>query len=179
MENNSCPYKPRKVLTEKQAKKEKVGSFYHPTEKTFRTGACPIGYTERKPHTRKSYTKKDGKKIQETEVNLTCVKDTGLPGKILKEFKVITINQKNNFKPYGYKTTDNSNVRHKSLLEAAKQLSYGTVIRKLSALRTLHKNYTDKEDIHFKYYTLFDKDIKKLQEWREKNPDLYKTKTNV
>jgi hypothetical protein len=38
MSDTNYPYKPKVVLTEKQAKKEPVGSFYHPTEKTFLEG---------------------------------------------------------------------------------------------------------------------------------------------
>ena len=41
MKNKGGPYV--KVLTPKKAMKEKVGSFYHPTEKTYRTVLCPEG----------------------------------------------------------------------------------------------------------------------------------------
>lgn len=176
MENNSCPYKPRKVLTEKQAKKEKVGTFYHPTEKTFRSGACPIGYTLKKGYTRKSYNKKDGKHIVETNVDPTCVKNKGLPGKLLKEYKKIHINEKDSFKPFGYSTSNNSTKRHEALLKASKELSYKTVVHKLSALRTYRKDSEEEKDK--KYYNIFNTDIKKLKEWRDENPDLYKNKSN-
>ena len=174
MESNSCPYNPRKVLTEKQAKKEKVGSFYHPTDKTFRTGACPEGYNLKKGYHRKSYIKKDGTIVKNTNVDPICIKNRGLPGKLLKEYKKIEISEKNSFKPFNYNTKDNSNKRHKSLLKASKELSYGTVVRKLTALRTYRKDATSEAEK--KMYNIFDEDIKKLKIWREKNPDLYKNK---
>jgi hypothetical protein len=48
MLKKNYPYKSKVVLTEKQATKEPVGSYYHPTEKTFRSGACPVGMTLKK-----------------------------------------------------------------------------------------------------------------------------------
>ena len=58
--SNKCPITPRKILTERQATKEKVGTFYHPTTKTFRSGACPIGSELKKGYKRKPYNKKNG-----------------------------------------------------------------------------------------------------------------------
>ena len=171
---NSCPYVPRKVLTEKQAKKQPVGSFYHPTEKTYRSGACPIGYNLRKGYHKKGYIKKDGKIVKNTNVDPICIKNKGSPGKLLSEFKTIVINEKNSFKPYGYSTSNNSNSRFKSLLEAVKVLSYKTVLRKLVALRTYHKNSNN--EVNIKLFNIFDIDIHMLQKWRYENPDLYKTK---
>jgi len=47
--------KKKKILTEQQAKKQPIGSFYHPTKKTIRTGACPIGFDLKKGYERKAY----------------------------------------------------------------------------------------------------------------------------
>jgi len=160
--------KKKKILTEQQAKKEPVGSFYHPTKKTIRTGACPIGFDLKKGYKRKSYTKSDGKKVPTTYVKPTCIKDKGLPGKLLQEYKPFTISPRDNLKPYGYSTSISSKKRYESLMKAIKELSYTSVIRRLINLRTLTKT-SDKE--HSKIY---DEDIKKLRLWREKNPDLYK-----
>ena len=176
MSNTNFPYKPKVVLTEKQASKEPVGSFYHPTEKTFRSGACPIGMTLKKGYHRKEYIKMNGTVIENTNVDPVCVKNKGLPGKVLKEYKVIKITNKEDFKPYGYSTSNNSNSRFKSLLEACKVLSYGTVVRKLNALKIYLKNRTDEKSLRL--YNIFSEDIKMLQAWRIKNPDLYKKKMN-
>jgi hypothetical protein len=112
----------------------------------------------------------------ETVVGQTCIKNKGLPGKLLPEYKTIVINEKNSFKPYEYSTKDDYEKRHKSLLKAVKNLSYSTVVHKLSALRTFRKNSYDPESK--KLYAIFDEDLKCLKEWREKNPNLYKHKPN-
>jgi hypothetical protein len=174
--NSNYPYKPKVVLTEKQASKEPIGSFYHPTEKTFRSGACPVGMSLKKGYHRKGYIKMNGTVINNTNVDPVCVKNKGLPGKILKEFKVIKISNKEDFKPYGYSTSNNGNSRFKSLLEACKVLSYGTVVRKLNALKIYLKNRSDEKSLRL--YNIFSEDIKMLQAWRGKNPDLYKKKMN-
>ena len=164
-----CPYKPRKILTAHQAKKEKVGTFYHPTEKTYRSGACPRGYELKKGYEREKYTKKDGTKVKSTYIDPICIVNKGLPGKLFQDERQIKINaKKNSFKPFNYSTEDNSKIRLKSLLKASKELTYRTVIRKLVALRTLTKN-TNK-----KHSEIYDEDIKNLQAWRLRNPDLYK-----
>ena len=160
--------KKRKILTENQAKKKPVGSFYHPTKHTFRTGSCPIGLDLKKGYIRKSYVKKDGEKIKSIYIKSKCIKDKGLPGKLLKEYKPIQIKQGDALKRYGYKTSFTSKKRYECLMKAIKELSYTSVIRRLINLRTLTKN-SDK--IHSKIY---DEDIQKLRLWRKKNPDLYK-----
>ena len=174
---SNYPYKPKVVLTEKQASKEPVGSFYHPTEKTFRSGACPVGMTLKKGYHRKGYIKMNGTVINNTNIDPVCVKNKGLPGKVLKEYKVIKITSKEDFKPYGYSTSNNGNTRFRSLLEACKVLSYGTVVRKLNALKIYLKNRTDEKSLRL--YNIYSEDIKMLKAWRIKNPDLYKKKMNL
>ena len=34
----------KKLISPSTAARSPVGSFHHPTKKTFRTGACPIGF---------------------------------------------------------------------------------------------------------------------------------------
>lgn len=167
-----CNLKPRKILTSKQAEKQPVGSFYHPTNKTVRSGACPVGFELRKGYERKPY-KKGSKLIKSTYVEPVCVKDKGLPGKLLPEYKPISLDKSHVLSKYGYSTKLDDNKRHKTLLEASKDLSYKSVITRLVALRTLTKK-TDPE--HSKIYNT---NIKKLQEWRTKNPELYKKKGSI
>lgn len=176
MSNTNYPYKPKVVLTEKQAMKEPVGSFYHPTEKTFRSGACPVGMTLKKGYHINQYTKKNGTTIKNVNVDPVCVKNKGMPGKVLKEYKVIKISPKDDFKPYGYSTSNNGNNRFKALLEACKVLSYGTVVRKLNALKILYSKQTGEKQVRL--YNIFSEDVKMLQAWRKKNPELYKKKNN-
>lgn len=165
-----CPYIPKKILTSKQAKKQPVGSFYHPTEKRVRSGACPIGFELRKGYEKPSYKTKKGKLVKSTYVEPICIKNKGLPGKLLEEFKPVKKIEKNVFKGYGYSTKDNDTQRFNVLLEASKELTYSYVVRRLVLLRTL----TKKSDIP--HSMIYDKDIKALQEWRKQNPELYKKK---
>ena len=170
MLKKNYPYKSKVVLTEKQATKEPVGSYYHPTEKTFRSGACPVGMTLQKGYHRKGYMKMNGTVINNTNVDPVCVKNKGLPGKLIKK-------EKDDFKEFGYLTSSNNNSRFKSLLEACVVLSYGTVIRKLSVLK---KKSSKKDDNKSKkLYTIYSSDILMLQKWRIKNPDLYKVKNEL
>ena len=170
MSEKNYPYKSKVVLTEKQASKEPIGSYYHPTEKTFRSGACPVGMTLQKGYHRKGYMKMNGTVINNTNVDPVCVKNKGLPGKLLKK-------EKDDFKEFGYLTSSNNNIRFKSLLEACKVLSYGTVMRKLNILK---KKSSKKEDNKSKkLYNIYSSDILMLQKWRMKNPDLYKVKSEL
>ena len=170
MSEKNYPYKSKVVLTEKQATKEPIGSYYHPTEKTFRSGACPVGMTLQKGYHRKGYMKMNGTVINNTNVDPVCVKNKGLPGKLLKK-------EKDDFKEFGYLTSSNNNSRFKSLLEACKVLTYGTVMRKLNILK---KRYSKKDDNKsIKLYNIYSSDILMLQKWRLKNPDLYKVKSEL
>ena len=154
--HNKCPYLPRKVVTEKQAEKEPIGSFYHPTEKTYRTGACDIGYVLKRGYERESYKKKDGTIINATYVDPVCIKNKGLNGKLLEEYKPIHLDNKNELSVYGYDTKSKIHERLNALIKAIDKLTYKSVILRISALRTLHKNNPH-------YYKLFDKDLKNLQ----------------
>ena len=157
-----------KIFTQKKAKQEPVGSYYHPTEHTYRTNTCPIGYELKEGYNRKSYTTKKGTKVPKTNVGSTCIKERGLPGKVLDEYKVITISNKNKLSNYGYSTKKSENARYRSLLKAIENYGYLSVLRKLVALRTLTRDSNpEQSQIH-------DIDIKKIQEWRKSNPELKK-----
>jgi hypothetical protein len=154
--HNRCPYLPRKVVTEKQAEKEPIGSFYHPTKKTYRTGACEIGYVLKRGYERESYTKKDGTIVNATYVDPVCIKNKGLNGKLLEEYQPIHLDNKIELSVYGYETKLKIHERLNALIKAVEKLTYKSVILRISALRTLHKNNPH-------YYKLFDKDLKNLQ----------------
>jgi hypothetical protein len=157
-----------KIKIQKTAQREEVGTYYHPTEKTYRNGKCPNGYISKKGYQRHAYDKKDGHHVKHTYVHTTCVPDKGTPGKVLNEFKPIHLENKNSLEPFNYKTSNNSDTRLKKLLEACKKLSYRTVLLRLTQLRTLTKS---SDPTHSEIY---DEDIKNLQKWRLNNPDLYK-----
>ena len=158
----------RKVLTEKQAMSKKIGTFYHPTKTTYRSGACPKGSELRRGYVRKSYTKKNGSKVPKTYVDPTCVKNTGLPGKTAKSSRVIKITHEGSLKKFGYSTKESTAKRHNALLKAAKNYSYSKVIEKLVALRTLSK----KSDPSVSKKVSVD--IKEMQKWRNEHPNMYK-----
>jgi hypothetical protein len=156
------------VLTEKQAKKKPIGTFYHPTEKTVRTGACPEGMELRKGYQRKAYTKKNGTVINKAYVGPTCIKDKGLPGKRLEEFKPIKLNKKSSLEPYGYHTNLNANTRFEILLKAVSELSYATVVHRINAINNLIKK------IDPAHSEIYEEDLRRLKQWRLENPNLYK-----
>jgi hypothetical protein len=161
-----------KILTEKQAAKKPIGSFYHPTEHTYRSGACPEGYNLKKGYKREAYNKKDGTHVQETYVDPICVKNKGLPGKLMSHYKPIHLNKKGSLEPFGYSTSLSADKRFECLLNAMKILSYRTVILRINALHTL----TKKSDS--KHAEIYKEDFNRLRQWRKENPDLYKNKNN-
>jgi len=84
---------------------------------------------------------------------------------------IIPLNHELSLREHGYSTMNTQNKRFKALMSAIKDLdNYSKIQRRLTVLRTYYKKtHTDK-------YNIFDEDIKKLKEWRLKNPDLYKGK---
>jgi hypothetical protein len=168
--NNSCPIKPMKIKTEKQALKKKVGSFYHPTSTTYRTGACPKGYELKESYNKKSYVKKNGTVVKGTHVGSVCVKDKGKPGKTISSAKILpSIKNKGLLEKYGYSTKSSSSERLKSLLKAAKDLSYRSVVARINLIRTLSES-------NEKLFNIYSKDLANMKKWRKENPDLYKKK---
>ena len=170
MENKSenIPKNEHKIIRQKTAKKEPVGSFYHPTEDTYRNGKCPVGFVSKKGSQRHAYDRKDGTHVKHTYVHASCVPNKGTPGKRLNDRKPIHLEEKNSLKPYNYKTSNNSDTRFKKLLEACKEMSYRTVVLRLTQLRTLTKESNPEQS------TIHDEDIHRLQDWRKENPNLYK-----
>jgi hypothetical protein len=161
--NNSCVYKPRRVLTEKKAEKCKVGTYYHPTKETFRSGECKKGEILKKGYKRKAYIRKDGTKVKATKVKEYCVKETGMPGKVLTKYKVIKIDKLNLLAKYGYSTKLNSKERFKTLLKAVSNYTYSSVVKRINAIRTLSKS-------NKRLFDIYTKDLNNLKEWRIKNP---------
>jgi len=82
----------KNVLTQKQAEEENVGTYHHPTEKTWRSGACVIGEELREGHYRSGYTTKSGKKVKPTYVNASCAK-TSNKGRLIKDKKIVSNNE--------------------------------------------------------------------------------------
>jgi hypothetical protein len=113
----------KEILTEKQALKKPIGSYYHPDENTWRSGACPKGKILKKGYKRKSYVTKTGKVIPETYIDPICVKDKGKAGKKINNKLVykktvnnnnkIVNNIKKNNKPINNKPINNKPVNNK------------------------------------------------------------------
>jgi hypothetical protein len=135
-----------KTVSEKEAMKKKIGTFYHPTKETFRTGSCPVGQIDRK-----GYKTKSGKKVKKT-----CIKNTGMPGKVAKGYKPIVIGEKGLLEKYGYSTKKLAAERHSALKKAVKVEGYSKIVHRLSALRTLTKSNP-------KLTKKYDRDMKKIQ----------------
>jgi hypothetical protein len=168
--DNYCEYKPKKVMTEKKAEKCKVGTFYHPTKETFRSGLCKKGEILKKGYIRKGYTRKDGTKVKATKVKAYCVKDTGMAGKVLSKYKVIKLDKQNLLAKYGYSTKLSSKDRFKKLLKAISHYTYSTVVKRINAIRTLSKS-------NKRLFDIYSKDLNNLKEWRKENPNKFISKS--
>lgn len=153
-----------KKIKKKTALKKKVGSVYHPTSKTIRTGECPIGEVGRKGYYRHAYEKKDGHRIKGSYVKRSCIKDKGLPGKIIPSAKVIPSLKEGTLSKYGYSTHLSEKDRLSSLIKAVKELTYAGVIRRVNAIRTLSKSNP-------KLFKIYTQDIENLQKWRVEHPN--------
>ena len=119
----------KEILTEKQALKKPIGSYYHPDENTWRSGACPKGQILKKGYKRKSYVTKTGKVIPETYIDPVCVKDKGKSGKNINNKnvnnksvnnknvnnKLVNNNKKNNNKPINNKLVNNNKKNNKPI----------------------------------------------------------------
>jgi hypothetical protein len=156
----------KKILTQDQALKKKVGSYFHPTKKSYREGACPIGKILKRGYRRKTYTKKNGKIVKSKYIDVTCVKDIGLPGKVLSKYKVIKINKVNELGKFGYSTKLSLSKRFRCLIKAASKISYRSVVARINAIRTLSK-------ANKKLYKIYTEDLKNLKKWRKENPKKY------
>ena len=108
IKNNIPNNKLRKeILTEKQALEKPIGSYYHPSENTWRSGACPEGEILKKGYKRKSYKTKTGKIVPEKYIDPICIKDKGSKG------KTMTNSLQNNNKKINNTTNDKNMNKNK------------------------------------------------------------------
>lgn len=163
----------KKFVPPSTAARSPVGSFHHPTKETFRTGSCPVGYVYREPYQRKSYMKKDGTKVNAKKIRGSCIEDKGKPGRTFKKDAPIHLKRNDDLKKFGYSTKLSSSKRMEALIKACKAYTYKSVALKISALHTLQKNTNPK------VAKIFADDLKHLQEWRKKHPNLYKNKNQL
>lgn len=144
----------KELKSQKQALKEPLGTYYHPTKNTYRTGVCEIGKILKKGHTKKIKSKNGNKEIY---IDPVCIKNKGKPG--------IKINNKNNSKI-------KENLRMEKYIKNINKLSYKSVIMKLySSLKKDNLSNSDKNQIK--------KDIELLKKWRLNNPIKKKTNTKI
>ena len=137
----------KNIKTQKQALKEPLGTYYHPTKNTYRTGVCEIGKILKKGHMRE-IKNKNGKK-KNIYIDPVCIKNKGKPG--------ILINNKNNLK-------EKENIKMEKYIEDIKKSSYKSVIMKLySQLKKKDIKNSDKIKI--------EKNINMLKKWRINNPE--------
>jgi hypothetical protein len=81
---------------------------------------------------RSAYTRKNG-----VHVKSSCIKDMGKPG---KGRALIGSLKSGELKKYGYSLKSKADRRHSALKKSVKAYGRGTLIKKLNALRVLHKN---------------------------------------
>ena len=133
-------------ISRKRARKRRVGSFYHPTKTTIRTGACG-----RRQILRKAYTRRDG-----TRVHATCIKNKGLPGRTIASAKVLPKLKVGKLTRYGYHADKSAKARLAALSKSVRGVGYATTIRRVVAIR----NYSEHNPRLLKIY---ETDIKNLQ----------------
>tara|TARA_Y200000002_G_scaffold344795_1_gene318248 strand:+ start:414 stop:1079 length:666 start_codon:yes stop_codon:yes gene_type:complete len=137
----------KNIKTQKQALKEPLGTYYHPTKNTYRTGVCEIGKILKKGHTRE-IKNKNGKK-KDIYIDPVCIKNKGKPG--------ILITNKDNSK-------EKENKKMEKYIKEIKKTSYKSVIMKLySQLK--------KKDIKNSNKIIIEKNINMLKKWRINNPE--------
>lgn len=81
---------------------------------------------------RRAYTRKNGVRVKSA-----CIKDLGKPG---KGSALIGPLKSGELKKYGYSLKSGASRRHSALKKSVKAYGRGTLIKKLNALRVLHKN---------------------------------------
>ena len=114
------------------------------------------GYT-RKAYTRKAYTRSDGTKVKatkvpETYVPPTKITDRGAPG---KGKKIIDMTDSKHLGKFGFSLHKSAQERHMSEDRAVGTNGYSWTIKRLNAVKILHKNtnpgYSQKLDSDIKY----------------------------
>jgi hypothetical protein len=111
---------------------------------------CPKGKILRDGYT---YKRKGSKKT--IKVKPSCVKDRGKPGKGYKVFEMPEYD-KGILSDYGYSLKKNYEDRIKALKKAIKEYGKLKILRRINALRTLHKSEE-------KYYNKLNRDLKWIQ----------------
>ncbi len=147
-----------RVMSVDKSINQPVGTFHHPTKKSYRTGKCPIGKIERVGYHKKGYTRKDGSKVKGSFVPKKCIKNLGLPGKVAPAAKVIPPLHQGDLTSLGYHAHLNENSRFKALKKAVKKYGYKSTISKINAIRNLSKSNPE-------LFKIYSQDIKDLQEW--------------
>lgn len=87
---------------------------------------CPKGMIRRKAYTRKSGVR----------VRSTCIRDLGKPGKGKKLFTL----KRGSLGKFNYGLTKKQSKRRGSLKKANSKMTRGQLVKKLNALRILHRN---------------------------------------
>lgn len=113
--------------------------------RTYKRIWCPRGQI-----LRHRYTRKNG-----TRVKASCIQDRGQPGKG-PQYIYMSPKKRGMLKKYGYSLSVSDLYRKRALNLALKHMSYHTLLKRLVAIRTLHKSNST-------YYTMLDTDITWLQ----------------
>lgn len=110
--------------------------------------SCKRGQIRRDGHSRRSfrrrsYRRRDGTlvraaRVSRTRVAPTCVEDRGRPGKGPKV--IPRVKNPGDLKKHGYNLDRPADERRKALRSAKREKGYSSLISKLTALATLHKN---------------------------------------
>ncbi len=163
---------PKRIVQEKTAMLEPVGTFHHPTTKTIRTGKCPVGKIERDGYYRHSYTKKSGTKVKGKYVKEACIDNKGVPGKYAPGTVPQVKLKKGLLTKHGYSTKLPSKERLEALKRAVKEDGYVGTLRHVVYIRTLSKNNP-------KLFKIYDTDVKNLQKWHStQTPDVKASKAS-
>jgi hypothetical protein len=103
---------------------------------------CKSGEIRRIAYSRKSYTRKNGRRVRSAQVSSTCVKDLGSRGKWTNTHKSSGIGplKAGRLSKFGYSSSRPASVRHEALGKAIKAYSALSVYRMLNAVYVYTKN---------------------------------------
>ena len=130
----------RKILSRAAAARKPVGSYYHPTPTTTRTGACHVGQILRSGYRRKAYTRADGTRVKASYVPPRCVKSQGLPGKTMASAKVLPRLRHGELTRYGYRADKPAAQRLKALKRSAAAYGYRSTVGRVVAIMNYSKH---------------------------------------
>lgn len=148
----------RNVIKKEESKALKLSKQKCSEEGCRVPTSCPPHKILRAPYIRKSYTKKDGKKVKSTVVPPSCIKDLGAPG---HGKKLITLNPADHLlSHHGYEDVKDLSLsaRHNALKKTIKDVAkkhgekngYLYVIRALIARANLTKRTIPETSVLFK-----------------------------